>query len=70
MVKFSPWKFALVDGIAALISVPTQILILAHYGEPILEGLRKFKFVVLGLGLIALVVYLVMKWRDSKKAAA
>lgn len=68
MVKFSPWKFALVDGLAALISVPTQILILAHYGEPILEGLREFKFIVLGLGVTALVVYLFMKWRDSRKS--
>lgn len=68
MVKFSPWKFALVDGIAALISVPTQILILAHYGEDILSGLQKFKFVVLGLCAVALVIYLYMKWRSSKKA--
>ncbi|WP_409477515.1 DedA family protein [Pseudobdellovibrio sp. HCB154] len=70
MVKFPAWKFALVDGIAAMISVPTQILILAHYGEDILGVLRKFKFVVLGLCVIALLVYLFMKWRSSKKAAA
>lgn len=70
MVKFPAWKFALVDGIAAMISVPTQILILAHYGEDILGVLRKFKFVVLGLCVIALLVYLFMKWRSSKKATA
>jgi membrane protein DedA with SNARE-associated domain len=69
MVKFPAWKFALVDGIAAMISVPTQILILAHYGEDILDVLRKFKFVVLGLCLVGLIVYLFMKWRSSKKAA-
>lgn len=68
MVKFPVWKFALVDGVAALISVPTQILILAHYGEDILGGLRKFKFVVLGVCAVALVVYFYMKWRSSKKA--
>lgn len=68
MVKFPAWKFALVDGLAAMISVPTQILILAHYGEDILGVLRKFKFVVLGLALVLLVVYLFMKWRSSKKA--
>jgi membrane protein DedA with SNARE-associated domain len=69
MVKFPVWKFALVDGIAALISVPTQILILAHYGEDILGMLRKFKFVVLGLCVIGIVVYIYTKWRASKKAA-
>lgn len=69
MVKFPAWKFALVDGIAALISVPTQILILAHYGEDILGVLRKFKFVVLGLCLIALVIFVYSKWRQSKKVA-
>lgn len=70
MVRFPAWKFGLVDGIAALISVPTQILILAHYGEDILGVLRKFKFVVLGLCVIALIIYLFMKWRSSKKATA
>lgn len=40
-------KFLVIDGIAALISVPTQIYLLAHYGEPILTKLRQFKLVFL-----------------------
>lgn len=68
MVKFPAWKFALVDGLAALISVPTQILIIAHYGEDILVVLRKFKFVVLGVCIIVLGIYMYTRWRSSKKA--
>lgn len=56
--------FALVDGAAALISVPTQILLIYHYGEEILGAFREFKIVVFSvLGL--LVVYVLVKklWR-------
>lgn len=70
MVRFPAWKFALIDGIAAMISVPTQILILAHYGEDILGVLRKFKFVVLAVCAIVLTIYVYKKWRSSRKAAA
>ena len=61
MVKFPAWKFGLIDGIAALISVPTQILILAHYGEPILGALKKFKFVFLIILVIACIFYVYRK---------
>lgn len=47
MTNFSMWQFALVDGLAALISVPSQILLLYHYGEPILMALQKFKIYIL-----------------------
>lgn len=53
------WKFCLIDGLAALISVPTQVYIVATYGEIILEKIREFKIVagsVIGvLGLIWLI---------------
>lgn len=67
MVKFSAWKFAFVDGVAALISVPTQILIIAHYGEDILGVLKQFKFVVFGILGIVLLIYLYKKWQESRK---
>jgi len=69
MVRFPAWKFALVDGIAAMISVPTQILILAHYGESILGALKKFKFVLLAVLFVLACVYAYKKWQESKKAA-
>ncbi|WP_246845053.1 DedA family protein [Bdellovibrio sp. NC01] len=60
MMHFPLWKFLLIDGIAALISVPTQIYLLAHYGEPILKKLREFKIVV-GIILLLLIIYFVAK---------
>lgn len=68
MVKFPMWKFALVDGIAAMISVPTQILLLAHYGEHILGGLQKFKYVVFALLIVIGIVYFYKKWATKKEA--
>ncbi|XGC79625.1 DedA family protein [Bdellovibrio bacteriovorus] len=70
MLHYPAWKFLVIDGIAALISVPTQIYLLAHYGEPILKYLRQFKMVVLAIiGLVLL--YMLIKWlrnRFLKKA--
>lgn len=69
MLKFPAWKFGLIDGIAAAISVPTQILLLAYYGDHILKFLKQFKLGV--LCLLALVgVYLLYKKFFSKKAEA
>lgn len=72
MLRYPVWKFLVIDGIAALISVPTQIYLLAHYGEPILKYLRQFKLVLFGIiGL--LVVYFVAKkihQRWSARAAS
>lgn len=42
------WKFAAVDGAAALISVPTQIYLVAFYGKHIIEVIQPIKFVILG----------------------
>lgn len=55
MLKFPAWKFLTIDGIAALISVPTQIYLIAHYGEEILTFLKDFKIgvaIIIGLALI------------------
>lgn len=57
---FSAWQFLVVDGLAALISVPTQILLIYHFGEPILAAFKRFKMFVFGaLGI--LIVYMVAK---------
>jgi membrane protein DedA with SNARE-associated domain len=68
MLHFPIWKFLLIDGIAALISVPTQIYLLAHYGEPILTKLRQFKLVLLALLAVLLVYFLVKKFREKRAA--
>lgn len=56
MSKFSVWKFLAVDGLAVAISVPTQILLVYHFGEPILHTLHKFKIYV-GITLLIGLIY-------------
>ncbi|MEK2645871.1 DedA family protein [Bdellovibrio sp. BCCA] len=67
MLRYPAWKFLVIDGIAALISVPTQIYLLAHYGEPILTKLRQFKLVVFAIIGLLLVYFLIKKLRDRWK---
>lgn len=55
MSKFSWPMFSVIDGFAIVISVPTQILLIDHFGEPILRVLSLVKFYLLGaIGIIAL----------------
>lgn len=67
MLKFPAWKFASVDAVAVMISVPTQVLLLAHYGEPILNNLRQFKTVVFSLLGLALVGFVIYRWRQKRR---
>ena len=61
MMKFPVWKFLVIDGVAAAISVPTQIYLLAHYGEPILSKLKQFKIVVFAVFGLILLYFLVKR---------
>ena len=47
MTTLPAWRFFIVDLIAAMISVPTQILLIYHFGEPILSALHRFKVILL-----------------------
>ncbi len=50
------WKFLLVDGAVALISVPTQVYIVGTYGGDILKKIAEFKkYVLIGLAVAALI---------------
>jgi membrane protein DedA with SNARE-associated domain len=60
MSKLQTWQFALVDGLAAMISVPTQILLIYHFGEPILHVLHEFKTWILCI-VIALTLFFILK---------
>lgn len=64
MMRYPAWKFISIDGVAALISVPTQIYLLAHYGEPILTKLRQFKLVLLAVLAVVLLYFLFRKLRQ------
>lgn len=61
MMQIPVWKFVLIDGFAALISVPTQVIIVAFYGEVILSKIREFKmYLAIILGII-IVIWLFKK---------
>jgi membrane protein DedA with SNARE-associated domain len=63
------WKFALVDGGAALLSVPTQIWFVATYGEEILGVIKQFKLIVLSLIAIGLLVYFARRFYLAREKA-
>ncbi len=60
------WKFCLVVGIAACLTVPTQVLLISHYGEVILDILGQIKSVVIIGALVALVGFIIYRWRKNK----
>lgn len=71
MLRYHPWKFLSIDALAAGISVPTQIYLLAFYGEPILKFLREFKLVLFSVIGVLLVVWIARKlvlWFRTKPA--
>lgn len=64
-------KFVAVDASAAAISVPTQVLLVAFYGETILVYFRQFKLVLLGLVGLVLVYYCARwLWKRQGNSAA
>lgn len=66
MLRFSAWKFAMIDGLAALVSVPTQIYLLAFYGKEILVYFSRFKIVLASVFAIILIVYFFRKYQNRK----
>jgi len=62
------WAFLLTDGFAAMISVPTQVLLVAFYGEAILVYIKKFKFYLFIALAIILAMYLAKRFLFKKKA--
>lgn len=66
------WKFCAIDGMAAIISVPTQVYIVATYGGDVLKYLKEFKIVLASIFAIALVVWLIRKvyLKNAKKRTA
>lgn len=55
------WKFIAIDGTAALLSVPTQVLLVAFYGEVILAKIKEFKLILAGIIGVLIVVWLLRK---------
>ena len=70
IIQIPYWKFALIDGGAALFSVPTQVILVAFYGEMTLTYFKQFKILLFsGLGIIAIGygVYRFSKWLLNKR---
>jgi membrane protein DedA with SNARE-associated domain len=55
------WQFLAVDGFAALVSVPTQVILVAFYGEIITSKFKEFKIILFSLLAIVAIVYFVRK---------
>jgi membrane protein DedA with SNARE-associated domain len=68
-MKIPVWKFITVDGLAALLTVPTQVLLIAYYGEIMFEFLKEFKIVVFSLLACVLIFYIVRKFVFTKNQA-
>jgi membrane protein DedA with SNARE-associated domain len=60
-LKISYPKFLITDGLAALISVPTQVLLLAYYSKEVLVYFNKFKVVIIGLLVLLVLIWLVKR---------
>lgn len=55
------WKFMAIDGLAALVSVPTQVYFIATHGRVVLGYLKEFKSYILIAAAIAFTFWLVKK---------
>ncbi len=66
LARLPQWKFWLVDGTAALLTVPTQILLVAFYGEAILEYIKQFKMVIAVIIVLILAIVIVRKLRVGR----
>jgi membrane protein DedA with SNARE-associated domain len=68
--KLPSWKFIIVDSFAVLISVPTQILLIAFYGEEIFGFLKTFKLVIFSVLGVVGIFYFLRKWKQSPELKA
>jgi membrane protein DedA with SNARE-associated domain len=70
MFGVPPAKFALVDGLAALLSVPTQVYLIYFYGDAIVANIERFKVTILVIGLVVLAGYIIWsRFRTTRQVA-
>ena len=60
--------FVGVDGLAALLSVPTQVLLVATFGEVIMAKLKEFKLILFGTIVVVFVIYLIKNKLGKRKS--
>lgn len=61
MMGLSPTKFYFIDGLAAALSVPTQVLLVSYYGEVIMANIKEFKIIVFGIIAMVIAVFIIKK---------
>jgi membrane protein DedA with SNARE-associated domain len=57
MLGVSRTKFVLVDGLAALVSVPTQVYLVGIYGKDIIDLIKKYQPWVIAVLAVGVVIY-------------
>lgn len=57
MLGLSVWKFLLVDGSAALLSVPIQIILIAEFGKEIITNIKEFQTILIIVAFTAISLY-------------
>jgi membrane protein DedA with SNARE-associated domain len=70
MLGLSVWKFLLVDGSAALVSVPIQIILVAEFGKEIIANIKEFQTILIITAFTAAATYfgwVFYKRRNAKK---
>lgn len=70
MLGLRPQQFLIVDGLAALISVPTQVVVIAYLGDHVLGILKEAKLVMLAVIVIALCVFFARRYWGNKTRSA
>jgi membrane protein DedA with SNARE-associated domain len=59
-------RFLSVDGMAALLSVPTQVLLIAFYGDQIMVYFKTFKVFLIAAAAAALIIWIIIKRRQKQ----
>jgi membrane protein DedA with SNARE-associated domain len=62
-----PWAFIMTDGLAALVSVPTQVLLVSFYGRDIIMKMKEFKLYLLIAIAILVIAYLTRRFVQNKR---
>lgn len=67
MAGLSPWRFLIADGGAALLSVPTQVFLVATFGENIFGFLKQMKVVLFSLIAFFALIYFLRRFLHLRK---
>ncbi len=69
MMGLPLWKFIMVDGSAALLSVPIQIVLVANYGKEIIASIKEFQTIILAILAVIGILYFLNIYRKKRALA-